>query len=977
MGFAYLTKAWPSYQKEKRPGPIGPGSPPSPSTLGNDVITVSQISLRRRRVRSSGTRRNWAAKSQLRSHLETMAGTTRAPARRLRFLIDLPEEILSEILLLLPPKYILRCRAVCKDLLRVVSDHSFLVAHHRRQPPRRLFSFLRDVGDRSDDLGLFDYCVESFDLRNHEFQSVVRFTADDYSCLEDDSPLAIHAACDGLLLMSFENLLYLCNPTTRQWVSISRPSLRHDTIMGLYAHGSSSEYRVLYCRRNHGNPLFFISTVNSEIERCIHPSLSSASMKKWMGKRSEDDHLKEPFLFNGNLHWLPCLGRQKNNILVFDTLREIFWWLRVPFKIRLAVSLLEVKGTLAMSNSHMGSSKVDVWFLLDYRNAVWVRKWRIVLPVLDIQRFEERDWCPHVVSQERDFIVDGMEWQLHYDINGNLLKKFKCNGHMLTITTHILRESLASHAFFRVQDNRDMREPPFFRGLCLIVSKWFHKLPLPQDRCLAEMAFPVLMLISSSLPFHLFLAQLPGPLRAFTNLWPLATSSASQSINAIAASPVGQLTKPEGSGRIREKGELGRERTRKRSISHSAPLVHAGANQAAAAAMAESSRAAEELSELVLPEVVFANIFARLPAKSIARFRVASKLWCTRASDRYLLLAHHSRQPALPLLYHHRNVDDKGEDAFLMALYYYCLEAVDLHAVLPHRMLVRFQDEETMKFETLAVHGSCDGLLLLSYLDAHFVCNPATRHWARLPPLPPLECHIVGFYAHAASKEYRVLYHRSDDDNMEYYVLAVGSQQPARRIRLRVSSESVGEALGGLVRSVISPPVFLHGSLHWPPRPFGKDNILVFDTAAEVFRWMRPPAISECSKCFLFGTKEGKLALSTWDQNGWMAKLWIMQDYRNEAWAFTYDIQVPVDNRVGEVVPLSVAIVSQYGDMFVEVRGMVLHYDRNGILLQTLKSEGPTIRFTRHFLKESLVQHPFLRKQKDDDPEGPPFFKGL
>ncbi|GJN08115.1 hypothetical protein PR202_ga26006 [Eleusine coracana subsp. coracana] len=382
-----------------------------------------------------------------------MAGTRRAPERRRSFLIDLPEEILSEILLLLPPKYILRCGAVCKALCNVASDHAFLLAHHRRQPPRRLFSFVRDVGDYPDDLGLVDYCVEAVDLRIHDFRSIVRFTAGDYDCLEGNSPFAIHAACDGLLLMSFKRLLYLCNPTTRQWVSILRPALRHNTVMGLYAHGSSSEYRVLYCRHNHGKPLFFISTVGSEIERGI-------------------------------------------------------------------------------------------------------------------------------------------------------------------------------------------------------------------------------------------------PLR----------SARAQ-----------------------------------------------GAKRATAAAMAESSRAAVRHAGLEIPEDLMADILARMPATSILRFRAACKCWHHRTKDPAFLLTHHLCQPAQPLFCSRLNVKD--QDAFRMG--HYCcleLEAVDL----PPRMVVRFKGIESIQFNLLAVHGSCDGLLLLSNLDAHFVCNPATRQWARLPRLPPPHaCRIAGFYAHAASGKYR------------------------------------------------------------------------------------------------------------------------------------------------------------------------------------------------------------------------------
>uniref|UniRef100_A0A0D9XNQ3 DYW domain-containing protein n=1 Tax=Leersia perrieri TaxID=77586 RepID=A0A0D9XNQ3_9ORYZ len=80
-------------------------------------------------------------------------------------------------------------------------------------------------------------------------------------------------------------------------------------------------------------------------------------------------------------------------------------------------SLLESDDRLAISNSHTGSSKVDLWVLLDYTRMVWVRKYQIELPVIQIRRFEEGDcWCSHIVSQKGDVLVDGLDWQFHYDL---------------------------------------------------------------------------------------------------------------------------------------------------------------------------------------------------------------------------------------------------------------------------------------------------------------------------------------------------------------------------------------------------------------------------------------------------------------------------------------------------------------------------------------------------------------------------------
>ncbi|CAN6320297.1 unnamed protein product [Urochloa humidicola] len=399
-----------------------------------------------------------------------MAESSRPPELRCgpHAIANLPEEILSEILLLLPPKSILRCRAVCKTWRAVTSDRAFLLAHHRRQPARRLLTFVRDVGGYHDDLNVLDYCVEAIDFRTHDFLSVARFTGKDYDCLLGDSPFVVHAACDGLLLMSYNNNLHLCNPATRQWLRVFPPAFRHCKAVGLYyAHGpsSDSEYRVLYYRENGGEPTFYINTVGSGKERCIWSHSSSESLRKWLVKGTKGTKFEEPFLFHGNLHWLPHFGRHKK-IVMFDTVDEVFQWLQLPFKMCTVASLLEVEGMLAMSNSYIESSKVDLWVLQDYKRVVWVHKYRIKLPVIEIRRFEEDgDWCSHILSKEGDVLVDGFDWQLHYDKKGNLLEKFRCNGRMMNFTAHILRESLVPDAVFHSLDNESRHAPHFFRGL--------------------------------------------------------------------------------------------------------------------------------------------------------------------------------------------------------------------------------------------------------------------------------------------------------------------------------------------------------------------------------------------------------------------------------------------------------------------------------------------------------------------------------
>lgn len=318
------------------------------------------------------------------------------------------------------------------------------------------------AGSLTIKIEVVEYCVEAVDIRSHEFLSVARFLGTDYmeiyySNSDCESPLEVHAACNGLLLLSYNNCLHLCNPTTRQWVWVSPPALPCDKVAGLYhAH---DEYRVLYYRAIGLECTFYVSTVGSGKERCIPPYSSSTSLRAWFAERLKFPIFREPFLFHGNLHWLA----EKDNILMFNTVDEVFQWLPLPFK-GFASSLLETEGKLAVSKRT--KSSVDLWLLQDYERVVWVHKYQIELPVIDIRRFEEMDlWDPHIVSEEGDVWIDAGCWQLHYDRKGNLLEKFQCDGRVVEFTAHILRESLVPDAVFQNSDNDSRHAPHFFRWL--------------------------------------------------------------------------------------------------------------------------------------------------------------------------------------------------------------------------------------------------------------------------------------------------------------------------------------------------------------------------------------------------------------------------------------------------------------------------------------------------------------------------------
>ncbi|CAM0872817.1 unnamed protein product [Alopecurus aequalis] len=279
-----------------------------------------------------------------------------------------------------------------------------------------------------------------------------------------------------------------------------------------------------------------------------------------------------------------------------------------------------------------------------------------------------------------------------------------------------------------------------------------------------------------------------------------------------------------------------------------------------------------------------------------------------------------------------------------------CLEAVDL-ATDKRRILARFVNQ------ALRVHGSCDGLLLLSFVRTRtfFVCNPAT-HQGTLLPLPYHVRAIAGFYAHAASGEYRVLCRRDDDGyKSEYDVLTLDSKK-TRHIGCHSSSDSLF--------GYHWPPVLLHDCLHWPPPQRQEGDILVFHTGAETFRLISPPADAASEHSRLF-EMDGKLAIFCWQQNAWTSDLWLMENYEEAIWICKYQIELS-PMRAFRGFPWDPPIVYREGDMLLEGGWrFVLHYDNRGQLQGYFDCDVSRLSLTPYLLKESLVLHDFLETQQN------------
>ncbi|XP_044971844.1 F-box protein At5g49610-like [Hordeum vulgare subsp. vulgare] len=367
-----------------------------------------------------------------------------------------------------------------------------------------------------------------------------------------------------------------------------------------------------------------------------------------------------------------------------------------------------------------------------------------------------------------------------------------------------------------------------------------------------------------------------------------------------------------------------------------------------------------------LPEwLVVEEILVRLPTKDVLRCRAVKQSWRAATSTDKFVLNHHRHQPSLPIFQHLRGI--------------YCLAAAGEQKI---RHVVRY----SMRCYPL----SCDGLLILSrHGPGFYICNPATRKWAPLPP-PSLRRHAsfatVAFYRHRASAEHRVLWSThsrslTSDATVErpgYLVLPVGSHKP-RCVQWPTH-------LGNFpaTRSFVDPPVHHRGGLHWA---LGL-GITVFDTDTETFRQMSRPAQLPGGTVSLIDTC-GDLALCRAAADFVTLDVWMLQDYDAEAWSFRYRIDLrameaspPLDLTVNYFAPM-MAVVNERELLIQHCSDRLLHCDIDGVFLGdveigehgSLSSRfANSLTLARYHLKESMISLPLFEMQREDAVnEDPPF----
>ncbi|XP_047056887.1 uncharacterized protein LOC124663202 [Lolium rigidum] len=315
---------------------------------------------------------------------------------------DLPDEIVvHKILISLPPKDVGCCRAVRRSWRDATTTPEFTLAHHRRQPS----------------LPIVDGLPSRFVvLRGGSGDGAVSVSPTSSSGPSTRTPhsvpdLPTHASTDRLLVISHGCRFHTYNPATCRHALLPQPehTLPCHSILGLYRHGATGEYRLLWSSTRGHETALHVLTVGYNESRSVRVTMpSSPSLEQAVIQGlPQDTHYTgaatdhPPVHHHGNQHWM------RRHRGATDT-----------------ADIADIIGKLALYSIDHRLTARNVWVMQDYEAEIWTFKFRIDVSTLLIG-FNEK----HV---------------LHCDIYGNFLGMVNIGQFQarMLLTQHRLQESI-------------------------------------------------------------------------------------------------------------------------------------------------------------------------------------------------------------------------------------------------------------------------------------------------------------------------------------------------------------------------------------------------------------------------------------------------------------------------------------------------------------------------------------------------------
>ena len=296
-----------------------------------------------------------------------------------------------------------------------------------------------------------------------------------------------------------------------------------------------------------------------------------------------------------------------------------------------------------------------------------------------------------------------------------------------------------------------------------------------------------------------------------------------------------------------------------------------------------------------LPDEIVLEILARLPVKSVLRFRCVCKSWCSYITDPNFISTHLNHN------HHHHHHDyvihrPKSKSISSRSNLQVCTLALDR----TFETISEFRIPFTFQSGYPRLVGSCNGILcftdcVTSKSKDVYLWNPSIRKFKRLPDtcLTQLRTLVLGFGYDSQNNDYKVVrisQTRVKDvlaREVEVYSLSSDSW---KRVGLGISWTP--NAFSFSFNGILAFP-FVSGHLHWMIEVMevggGQEMrfsamILSFDVSSEKFKELPLPddegsfIVTKCVTSF-----KGKLALIKFgygvQPHSMLCSIWVMKEY--------------------------------------------------------------------------------------------------
>ncbi|CAL5068518.1 unnamed protein product [Urochloa decumbens] len=375
-----------------------------------------------------------------------------------------------------------------------------------------------------------------------------------------------------------------------------------------------------------------------------------------------------------------------------------------------------------------------------------------------------------------------------------------------------------------------------------------------------------------------------------------------------------------------------------------------------------------------LPEDIHAEILARLPARSVLRFRSVCRAWRRITTEPRFLAAHARLRPAEVVLYMCLDSAQRENRSPARLVHYPHYHVTDppepWRASMPQHCLLL---------------ASCDGVLLFS-MDAgsYLLCNPITRQLAALPKITGAGViSEYAFYFHEPSGEHRLLCaHRASaagggGKTTAWCVLSTGAAGPRRVVVDTPAADGLG-VLGLRDTGDQATPVPLHGRLHWPPRRDAVRRevvVVAFDAVAETFHAMAGPRVAAAAAALIVKlfAMDGLLVAADFGEAKHV-DLWFLADYgaADGRWERRHRVATPwVSSWNSCLGTADLKATAAAGDD----RGNVMLANQHGFCVYNVRTKtlrrvshvatrSNDVLVSRHVFRESLVQHRGFRQAR-------------